>query len=124
MIGMAYSSDKFQERTYHAIAGATFCLIGYVILTTLTARSALYAGICIVVAGVHTINPIMNAWLTSNIAPEMKRSVAAAMAVSANNSAGKYLYWIHGFRDVTTTNRPFRSTWIEYLSTIGCATLS
>ncbi|KAJ8653364.1 hypothetical protein O0I10_011015 [Lichtheimia ornata] len=88
MIGMAYSSDKFQERTYHAIAGATFCLIGYVILTTLTARSALYAGICIVVAGVHTINPIMNAWLTSNIAPEMKRSVAAAMAVSANNSAG------------------------------------
>lgn len=95
MIGMAYSSDKFQERTYHAIASATFCLIGYVILTTLTTRSALYAGICIVVAGVHTINPIMNAWLTSNIAPEMKRSVAAAMAVSANNSAGKYLHWSH-----------------------------
>ncbi|KAI7887302.1 MFS general substrate transporter [Lichtheimia hyalospora FSU 10163] len=88
MIGMAYSSDKFQERTYHAITGATLCLIGYVILTTLTARSALYAGICLVVAGVHTINPIVNAWLTSNIAPEMKRSVAAAMAVSANNSAG------------------------------------
>ncbi|CDS05951.1 hypothetical protein LRAMOSA08479 [Lichtheimia ramosa] len=88
MIGMAYSSDKFQERTYHAIASATICLVGYVILTTLTTRSALYTGICIVVAGVHAINPIMNAWLTSNMAPEMKRSVAAAMAVSANNSAG------------------------------------
>ena len=98
MIGMAYSSDKFQERTYHAITGATLCLIGYVILTTLTTRSALYAGICLVVAGVHTINPIVNAWLTSNIAPEMKRSVAAAMAVSANNSAGKYLFRINGFR--------------------------
>lgn len=92
MIGMAYSSDKFQERTYHAIASATICLVGYVILTTLTTRSALYTGICIVVAGVHAINPIMNAWLTSNMAPEMKRSVAAAMAVSANNSAGKHLY--------------------------------
>jgi hypothetical protein len=30
----------------------------------------------------------VNAWLTGNIAPDMKKSVATAMAVSANNSAG------------------------------------
>lgn len=88
MIGLAYSSDKFQERTFHAIFGASICATGYILLMILTKREALYAAICVAVAGIFMINPIVNAWLTSNIAPEMKRSVAAAMAVSANNSAG------------------------------------
>ncbi|KAI9310437.1 major facilitator superfamily domain-containing protein [Dichotomocladium elegans] len=88
MVGIAYSSDRFQERTFHAMAGAMVCTVGYILLMVLTAREGLYAAICIAVAGIFVINPIVNAWLTSNIAPDMKRSVAAAMAVSANNSAG------------------------------------
>ncbi|KAI8990855.1 major facilitator superfamily domain-containing protein [Mycotypha africana] len=88
MIFGAYSSDRRKERAFHAIAGASICLIGYIILSASTERPVLYAGVCIAVAGIFVINPIVNAWLTGNIAPDMKKGVATAMAVSANNSAG------------------------------------
>ncbi|KAG1434613.1 hypothetical protein G6F57_021504 [Rhizopus arrhizus] len=88
MIVVAYSSDRHRDRAYHATAGALICLIGYIILVVCIERPTLYAGACIAVAGIFVINPIVNAWLTSNIAPDMKKSVATAMAVSANNSAG------------------------------------
>lgn len=88
MVFAAYSSDRKKDRAYHAIAGAAFCLIGYLMLTICTERPQLYAGVFIAVSGVFVINPIVNAWLTGNIAPDMKKSVATAMAVSANNSAG------------------------------------
>lgn len=88
MIAAAYSSDKRRDRALHAIAGASICMIGYIILTVCTERPVLYAGVCIAVSGIFVINPIVNAWLTGNIAPDMKKSVATAMAVSANNSAG------------------------------------
>ncbi|KAI9493037.1 major facilitator superfamily domain-containing protein [Zychaea mexicana] len=88
MIGVAHSSDRFQERTFHAILGASVCVVGYALLLMLTDQRGLYASMFVAVTGIFVINPIVNAWLTNNIAPEMKRSVAAAMAVSANNSAG------------------------------------
>ena len=88
MIVVAHSSDRFQERTFHAILGASICIIGYALQLILTDKKGLYGAVFIAVTGIFVINPIVNAWLTSNIAPEMKRSVAAAMAVSANNSAG------------------------------------
>ncbi|KAG2227553.1 hypothetical protein INT45_002238 [Circinella minor] len=88
MIVVAHSSDRFQERTFHAILGASICIIGYTLPIILTDKKGLYGAVFIAVTGIFVINPIVNAWLTSNIAPEMKRSVAAAMAVSANNSAG------------------------------------
>lgn len=94
MIGLAYLSDRHRERTYHAILGASICLIGYVLLLVLESREGRYAAVCIAVSGIFVINPIVNAWLTSNIAPEMKRSVAAAMAVSANNASGMPLRWL------------------------------
>lgn len=85
---MAHSSDKKYERAYHAIVGASLCFTGYLLLLLLTDRSSKYVAVCIAVSGIFVINPVVNAWLTSNIAPSMKRSVATAMAVSANNSAG------------------------------------
>ncbi|KAG1169175.1 hypothetical protein G6F70_008630 [Rhizopus microsporus] len=88
LMSVAYSSDRHRDRAYHATAGALICLIGYIILVVCIERPTLYAGACIAVAGIFVINPIVNAWLTSNIAPDMKKSVATAMAVSANNSAG------------------------------------
>ncbi|KAK4514919.1 uncharacterized protein ATC70_002526 [Mucor velutinosus] len=88
MVAGAYSSDRRKDRAFHAIAGACICMIGYIVLTICTERAELYTGVCIAVAGIFVINPIVNAWLTSNIAPDMKKGVATAMAVSANNSAG------------------------------------
>ncbi|KAI7891673.1 major facilitator superfamily domain-containing protein [Mucor mucedo] len=88
MITAAYSSDIRKDRAFHAILGASICMIGYIILNICVQRPALYTGVCIAVSGIFVINPIVNAWLTSNIAPDMKKSVATAMAVSANNSAG------------------------------------
>lgn len=88
MIVGAYLSDRKKDRAYHAIGGAVICMTGYIILTMCIERPVLYTGVCIAVAGIFVINPIVNAWLTSNIAPDMKKSVATAMAVSANNSAG------------------------------------
>ncbi|KAL9541301.1 hypothetical protein MBANPS3_009198 [Mucor bainieri] len=88
MVAGAYSSDRRKDRAFHAITGACICMVGYIVLTVCTKRPELYTGVCIAVAGIFVINPIVNAWLTSNIAPDMKKGVATAMAVSANNSAG------------------------------------
>ncbi|KAI9303355.1 hypothetical protein BJ944DRAFT_241530 [Cunninghamella echinulata] len=88
MVLFAYSSDRRNDRAFHAAIGASICLLGYILLVTLTTRSLLYFGVCIAVSGIFVINPIVNAWLTSNIAPDMKKNIATAMAVSANNSAG------------------------------------
>ncbi|ORX48491.1 MFS general substrate transporter [Hesseltinella vesiculosa] len=86
MIAFAYSSDRLGDRAFHAVGGAGLCLLGYILL--LAAPSIAYGGVCIAVSGIFIINPIVNAWLTNNIAPDMKKSVATAMAVMANNSAG------------------------------------
>ncbi|KAG2181945.1 hypothetical protein INT43_006870 [Umbelopsis isabellina] len=88
VILVAHSSDRFSDRAYHAIGGAVVCLVGYILLVSITGNSARYGAVCLSVAGVFVINPIVNAWLTGNIAPGMKKSVATAMAVSANNAAG------------------------------------
>lgn len=64
------------------------CLIGYIILVSVSGNRARYGAVCLSVAGVFVINPVVNAWLTGNIAPGMKKSVATAMAVMANNAAG------------------------------------
>jgi predicted MFS family arabinose efflux permease len=85
---MARSSDRHYERSYHAMVGAALVFLGYLLLLLMTGRSGLYVAVCIAVSGIFVINPVVNAWLTSNIAPSMKKSVATAMAVSANNSAG------------------------------------
>jgi hypothetical protein len=88
VILIAYSSDRFHDRAYHAIGGAAVCLLGYILLLSVSGNSARYGAVCLAVAGVFVINPVVNAWLTGNIAPSMKKSVATAMAVMANNSAG------------------------------------
>jgi sugar phosphate permease len=88
VILIAYSSDRLHDRAFHAIGGAAVCFLGYVLLLTLVGNSARYGAVCLAVAGVFVINPVVNAWLTGNIAPNMKKSVATAMAVMANNSAG------------------------------------
>ncbi|KAI9289389.1 major facilitator superfamily domain-containing protein [Umbelopsis sp. AD052] len=88
VILIAYSSDRLHDRAFHAIGGASVCFLGYVLLLTLVGNSARYAAVCLAVAGVFVINPVANAWLTGNIAPSMKKSVATAMVVMANNSAG------------------------------------
>lgn len=96
---MARSSDKHYERAYHAMTGAVLVFTGYLLLLLLTSRSWLYVAVCIAVSGIFVINPVVNAWLTSNIAPSMKKSVSTAMAVSANNSAGLLGSHIYQQRD-------------------------
>ncbi|GAA5797431.1 hypothetical protein HPULCUR_002815 [Helicostylum pulchrum] len=88
MLAAAYSSDRKKERTFHAIAGASVCLVGYIVLSVFIERAVLYTGVCIAVAGLFVLFPILNAWLTGNIALNMKKSIVTAMAVSANNSVG------------------------------------
>jgi hypothetical protein len=85
---VAHSSDRLHDRAFHAIGGASVCLIGYIILVSVSGNRARYGAVCLSVAGVFVINPVVNAWLTGNIAPGMKKSVATAMAVMANNAAG------------------------------------
>ncbi|GAB5587377.1 hypothetical protein Unana1_02277 [Umbelopsis nana] len=85
---VAHSSDRLHDRAFHAIGGASVCLIGYIILVSVSGNSARYGAVCLSVAGVFVINPVVNAWLTGNITPGMKKSVATAMAVMANNAAG------------------------------------
>ncbi|TPX30966.1 hypothetical protein SmJEL517_g05583 [Synchytrium microbalum] len=94
MVIVAFHSDKYHERTFHALGAVFVCFIGYLILVVVPLTTAspsipvLYLGIFIIVTGIFVINPVVNAWLASNIAPGVKKAVAIAMAVSANNAAG------------------------------------
>ncbi|ORX34072.1 MFS general substrate transporter [Kockovaella imperatae] len=87
MVLMGWHSDKTKERGLHGLFGATWFLVGFVILRVLpedAPRGAKYAGALI--AGswpqTHSLNI---GWMTENTAGVAKRTVASGAIIGAAN---------------------------------------
>ncbi|KAF8979857.1 hypothetical protein BGZ46_004952 [Entomortierella lignicola] len=78
---LGLSSDRFQERGYHASAAVGLAAIGYVLLI-LTSESSIAAN------GVYSFTPIMLSWPTTNIGGHTKRGVAIATIISFSQIGG------------------------------------
>ncbi|KAM3456209.1 hypothetical protein MY3296_001806 [Beauveria thailandica] len=83
-----YISDRIGRRATCLIHSPILVMIGYAVGIGSSNKSAGYFGMFIVGAGVYSYNTVLLTWVSNNIHPDYKRSVAIAMVVSIGNAAG------------------------------------
>ncbi|KAM3532037.1 hypothetical protein NHJ13051_000413 [Beauveria bassiana] len=83
-----YISDRIGRRAICLIHSPILVMIGYAVGIGSSNKSAGYFGMFIVGAGVYSYNTVLLTWVSNNIHPDYKRSVAIAMVVSIGNAAG------------------------------------
>ncbi|KAH8693868.1 major facilitator superfamily transporter [Talaromyces proteolyticus] len=71
----AFSSDRYHERGYHIVVGLLICLVGLVVLVTVSNNGGKYTGLCILLFGSYTSAPLIIAWLSGNTPEPGKRSL-------------------------------------------------
>lgn len=83
-ITMAFSSDRFSERGYHAAASEALSTLGYflLIMTRDSSTAAKYVSLVVCAAGVYSYIPVQLSWPSSNIGGQTKRGVAIAFVMS------------------------------------------
>ncbi|XWW93061.1 hypothetical protein V2A60_000989 [Cordyceps javanica] len=83
-----FVSDRIGRRAICLIHSPILVMVGYAIGIGSSNKSAGYFGMFIVGAGVYSFNTVLLTWVSNNIHPDYKRSVAIAMVVSIGNAAG------------------------------------
>lgn len=83
-ITMAFSSDRFSERGYHAAASEGLATLGYflLIMTRDSTTAAKYVSLVFCAAGVYSYIPIQLSWPSSNVGGHTKKGVAIAFVIS------------------------------------------
>ncbi|KAF8978406.1 hypothetical protein BGZ52_006084 [Haplosporangium bisporale] len=83
-ITMAFSSDRFSERGYHAAASEALATLGYflLIITRDSSTAAKYVSLIVCAAGVYSYIPIQLSWPSSNVGGQTKKGVAIAFVMS------------------------------------------
>ncbi|EJT98502.1 MFS transporter [Dacryopinax primogenitus] len=78
---MAYSSDRFKERTYHTLAGVTVVIIGLALAIGIPLENTKgrYGGLIILLMGTFVSTPITTAWIAGNTPEPGKRTVVLAI---------------------------------------------
>ncbi|KIX92931.1 uncharacterized protein Z520_11407 [Fonsecaea multimorphosa CBS 102226] len=99
VIIVSYLSDRFQQRSFFAIGAAWACVVGYAIAIGSSKPGVGYFAMFLVVAGVYPFNNMVITWVSNNISPEHKRSVAIPLFFSLANSAGLVASQIYPSRD-------------------------
>ncbi|ORY07314.1 MFS general substrate transporter [Basidiobolus meristosporus CBS 931.73] len=85
-----YYSDRYGNRAYHCVAQIALAIIGYVCLQALpdnTNKWGLYVVVIITLAA-YSWHALQVAWVTENMAPMGKRSLAMGAIIAAANIAG------------------------------------
>ncbi|KAK9765012.1 hypothetical protein K7432_006995 [Basidiobolus ranarum] len=115
-----YYSDKHGHRSLHCVAQILLAIIGYICLQVLpdnTNKWGLYVVVIITLAA-YTWHALQVAWVTENMAPMGKRSLAMGAIIAAANIAG-----VPGSQIYRTDDQPrfHRGNWINIgLLTIAC----
>jgi len=83
-LSLAWSSDHFSERGYHAAFAEAVACLGYVLLivTRDSSLGARYVSLMICAMGVYSAIPIQLSWPSTNIGGVTKKGVAIAAIVS------------------------------------------
>ncbi|KAJ6783921.1 hypothetical protein PWT90_03788 [Aphanocladium album] len=83
-----FVSDRIGRRAICLIHSPILVMVGYAVAVGSSNRSVGYFGMFIVGAGVYSFNTVLLTWVSNNIHPDYKRSVAIAIVVSIGNAAG------------------------------------
>lgn len=76
---MAYSSDRFKDRSWHIIASLFFVFVGLILTCQLTSNSGRYAALCILQIGSYTASPLTITWLAGNTPVPGKRAMVLGL---------------------------------------------
>ncbi|SPO07454.1 related to nicotinamide mononucleotide permease [Cephalotrichum gorgonifer] len=80
MLAVAYSSEYFNERTFHCLFGEVWCLPLFTALLTIPDGGREWGRFSIItlIAGYPYFHPIVSAWISENTFDVKKRAIAAA----------------------------------------------
>ncbi|KAJ3306306.1 hypothetical protein HDU76_004841 [Blyttiomyces sp. JEL0837] len=98
---MTYHSDKTRERGFHGLLSATWLLIGLIALrfTPDTADKYTLFAVLLVVTTWPLTHPLNISWMTENMAPLGKRTVASGAIIGAANIYAVYASQIYRAKD-------------------------
>ncbi|KAH8897661.1 MFS general substrate transporter [Thozetella sp. PMI_491] len=83
---IAWSSDRFQERTIHLLTGMGIVILGLILMIVIPLENVggRYAGLVVLMFGTFMHGPVATAWLSGNIPDPGKRVVAFGISGWAN----------------------------------------
>lgn len=90
-IAWAYSSGRFNERTWHITISKIVALFGFILACATMNTGARYFAMCVFTIGTYGVNSILLGWVGSTCG-ETKEKKASALAL-ANVSASLSLIW-------------------------------
>ncbi|KAK0385596.1 hypothetical protein NLU13_6773 [Sarocladium strictum] len=83
-----FVSDHIQRRAICLIHSPVLVIVGYAIALGTDNKAAGFAAMFLVGAGVYSFNTVLVTWVSNNIQPDSKRSIAIAMVISIANASG------------------------------------
>jgi hypothetical protein len=80
MLGLAYSSEYFNERAFHSMIGEVWCLPLFTALLTLPDGGREWGRYSVItlISGYPYFHPIVSSWISENSFDVKKRAIAAA----------------------------------------------
>ncbi|KAK2041103.1 major facilitator superfamily transporter, partial [Colletotrichum somersetense] len=83
-----FVSDRINRRAICLIHSPVFVICGYAIAVGTGNKGAGFFAMFLVGGGVYSFNTVLVTWVSNNIQPDYKRSVAIAMLISLANASG------------------------------------
>ncbi|ODQ54687.1 MFS general substrate transporter [Saitoella complicata NRRL Y-17804] len=96
-VALCWNSDRVGERGFHGVFGAAWFMVGWIMLRALpetSSKGVRYLAI-LIAGGWPITHPLNIAWMTENMAPLGKRTVASGAIIGAANLfavPGAYIY--------------------------------
>ncbi|CAK7212690.1 hypothetical protein SBRCBS47491_001552 [Sporothrix bragantina] len=84
LIGAAFSSDHFKERTIHLLCALAIVIFGSILVVTLKSNVGRYVALCIMNIGTYTQTPLVNASLMNNTPNPNKRVLVVGFSGLGN----------------------------------------
>ncbi|KAF4462009.1 allantoate transport [Fusarium albosuccineum] len=94
-----YVSDRLNRRAICLIHSPLLVISGYAIAVGTGHKGVGFFAMFLVGAGVYSFNTVLVTWVSNNIQPDYKRSVAISMLISIGNASGMAASQIYPIQD-------------------------
>jgi hypothetical protein len=91
VVGLAFSSDFFMDRSIHIAACLAVTCIGFIILATVNVSTHIgigYFACFLLCAGCFIVSPLLSTWYNNNTLDENQRAVLTPVMVASANTMG------------------------------------
>ncbi|KAH7489510.1 hypothetical protein HZ326_13057 [Fusarium oxysporum f. sp. albedinis] len=94
-----YVSDRLNRRAICLIHSPLLVIVGYAIVVGTGHKAAGFFAMFLVGGGVYSFNTVLVTWVSNNMQPDYKRSVAISMLISLANASGMAASQIYPIQD-------------------------